>query len=795
MLDIIEEMESEKKSDFYRLSEVVDTETIGQLKKQAQINYLEFLRDRIKSNPSKANSEGAIYLEVLIERLKLINKYIDEPTKADGHYEVSYAGTSVNYRNILSRSEVFNMLPIITLVEGYLGETTDENGGELEFVFGLKLKLNGKANAHGSKTSFDYHLNLLNPDSKEHEQELADNNRKKIFANKVLKIAFLYFFAFASNNGSKEDYMSYDPIGKFDEEILPKLKEDDEAIKNIFRDIKKDLEDNKVQEKLDKIKAVLKKILESQQKWETKEYPVNICVKNSLLEQQKDEILNRETFFKPVLRSNPKEVLQYISIGDVNAVSNTLCTLPGQITISDIHYFSTQDRESFSMEYDIKGVSALPVIFAPSHRLFWEKNELFKERKYIKFSYTQDTENLESKQAFIYRFTFDLLAYTSLKVLLEGQERLFIPILRLQMSDGKDNSLLEDYMRSFSKRLSHLLNEEHRSNAQGIDIRKNLNYKIPNVMSSLYSVLPKKFAFPNKSDSIQSLDKLAIIVVSSRESDRRWNSEQKISNLMGEIVGVIRQKDGTVRLQLLKTFSDNYSHEDMFKTPDVIRDSLNNIEKLGFKHFLYIAKAPYSSTLHMTKKEDDDGLFFMSKEVISHLKKDRKDIKIYPMFFDKYYVVPFKKTLDVNSLYVQDITELENLVKDLSKRSVVFFNLFNGLAVGRDDERHYRGVISYATLLNIYKDILDDSDIHNGLILDGELKNDILQCLTLFHFSRYEKSEQKISFKLDPYENLIGDNSVGKLSLLNHIAGSCKFNSLAFLTEVKKVLNAPKRGN
>ena len=112
---------------------------------------------------------------------------------------------------------------------------------------------------------------------------------------------------------------------------------------------------------------------------------------------------------------------------------------------------------------------------------------------------------------------------------------------------------------SLSGVLSHLLNENHRSNAQGIDIRdlqKLGKFKVPNVLSSLYSVLPKKFTFTNASDFPQ-LDKLAIVIISSRESDRKWNSSQKISNLMGEIMGVKRQ-DNAVRVQLLKTFSDNY---------------------------------------------------------------------------------------------------------------------------------------------------------------------------------------------------------------------------------------------
>ncbi|NJL10613.1 MAG: hypothetical protein HC908_11865 [Calothrix sp. SM1_7_51] len=103
-----------------------------------------------------------------------------------------------------------------------------------------------------------------------------------------------------------------------------------------------------------------------------------------------------------------------------------------------------------------------------------------------------------------------------------------------------------------------------------------------------------------------------------------------------------------------------------------------------------------------------------------------------------------------------------------------FLIFFNGINIP-GEEKNYNGVISYATLLNIYQDILDDKDIRTGLMYEGSLKNDILQYLTLFHFSRYQKASKEIHLKLDPYDNLIGDNSVGKLSLLKHMHGKVDF--------------------
>ena len=794
---ILEDLEADPKSDFYKLKEIVDTETIGKLKKQAQICYLEFLEENISGSNNPSNAEGLIYLKVLIRRLKQIDEYILK--NADGDYLVNYADTDLNYADAFARAEAFDMLPIIPKIEGYLGETKDENKGDIQFVFGLKLKFNNPVQANGGKTVFEYYLNLLDPESKEHKAELDNPARKEIFARKLLKLVFLYYFVFAGKDPLSEGYtvdsdLEYDPIPVFEEKVLKIFKGSDEAAKQkLLRGIKKGFEQYNIASKIDSLKNLLQKILKH--KHLPKEFPLHISVRKSILENSMKTISTNSTFFKHQLRTKPKEILKYIAIGQAKATENSLCTLTAKIEISDVHYFATDDLQSFSMEYDITGVKALPLLLRPNEQQCTTVyNRFYQQRKLIEFTYSLASNKWDAKKSFVYRFTFDLLAYTCLKLLLEKQSRLFIPILRLQLSNQQSDSPVEEFMRSLSKRLSHLLNEEHRSNSQGVDIR-NIEYKAPNVMSSLYSVLPKKFTFANQSDAPKELDKLAIVIVSSRESDARWNSDQQLSNLQGEIVGAIRQKDGSVRLQLLKTFSETYEHEQMFKEPTVVRDEIGKVYKMGFRHFLYIAKAPYSSTLHMTQKED--ALFFMSKDVIAYFKKNYDDIKIYPMFFDKYYAVKLSEKFGVNSLYIQDTLELTALVKDPSKRSIVFFNLFNGLVVGSEAERNYRGVISYATLLNIYKDILDDRHIYQGLIDDTQLKSDILQYLTLFHFSRYEKASGKnaqISFKLDPYENLIGDQSVGKLSLYKHMGGIAEFNALAFLTKVKEVLNTPAGG-
>ncbi|MBF2064262.1 MAG: hypothetical protein IGS39_07550 [Calothrix sp. C42_A2020_038] len=791
---ILEDLEKDVNSDFYRLQKIVDTETLGKLKKQAQIYYLEFLLENL--SVATQNAKATVYLQDLIRRLKLVEAYIGNSAKPDGDYLVSYAGISINYRDMFSRAEVYEILPIIPIIEGYLGENKDEEKGEIDFVFGIKLKFDGKVQTLGGKNVFEYHLNLLNPDSMEHQAGLSNEATKETFVRKVLKIAFLYYFVFASRqNPTKPDYnfhqeLEYDPVAAFDKHVLTKLQASDEPIKQkLFRDIYKYFQDLKVQLKINSLKVLLHNQLKNKTHFSTREFPLHLSIKQGIVEDNIESCLKNNTLFKPVLRANPKENLKYIALGEAQANVNALCTLPGKITFSDIHFFATDDKQTFTMEYDLRGINALPILMAPINNSSCKRlyEQEFSKRKLIVFPYSEETNNYDSIRTFIYQFTYSLLAYICLHLLLQQQKMLFVPILRLHLNNKQDNAPTEKFLVSLSNVLSHLLNETHRSNSQGIDIRDykhSCQYKIPNVMSSLYSILPKKFTFTNTNYTPQ-LEKLAIIVVSSRESDRKWGAKDKISNLMGEIIG-LRLTNNSVRVQLLTTFSDNYHNQQLFTHPAVIVENVAKLYEKGYRHFAYIAKAPYTSTLHMTQTEEDDGLFFMSRNVIDALKADHDDIKIYPMFFDKYYAIKAEK-IKASSLYVQDTVELANLVKDSSKQSVVFFNLFNGINLNGAD-KYYNGVISYATLLNIYKGILDDEDIRMGLMYEGSLKNDILQYLTLFHFSRYQKAKE-IHLKLDPYDNLIGDNSVGKLATFPHMQGKTEFNSLAFLTLVRKVLN------
>ncbi len=802
---LLQEMLEDETSDFYRLVRVVDRETLGQLKKEAKITYLEYILDNIV--PDRANSRGCIYLQDLIRRLRAIEEYISsESDKVDGHYLVNYQGVEVNYQDMFSRSEAFERLPIIPIIAGSLGETTDNYGGDREFIFGLKIKLGNKVQSRGGDSVLDYNLNLLDPDSEEHLAALEEPAHHETFFRKVLNIAFLYHFVFASPhnpltaNYNPESELDCNPILGFERVVLPVLQGSDEEMKKrLFRNFFTRFKEVNIHHKIQCLKSLLQDFIKQKNILQPHTESRDILIKKSILEKI-NTTLDKKKFFKEVVQRNPKETLQYISVEQANVSQEAICQLPVKITIEDVRYFPTDESQSFSMKYHIQGINALPVLWIPTAPLSQKTlGENFKEKSVV-FPY--DNRRLDSKgglksqAAFVYKFAISILSYICMRILLQKlPNNFFVPIVRLHEGYHEKPSPSEKFMGHFSKTLCHILSEKHRSNSKGFRLGgRNYHLTAKNGLSSLYSVLPKKFRFDNVQLSPE-LDNLAIIAVSTRDSDERKGRGRthRKACLLGEVTGIKRYEDNIIQVGMLKTFSANYSLQDLYTQPSIIADIVKQLYNRGYRNFVYISQAPYMSTLHITQNEEDEKLFFMSRDIIRTLKGEYQDIKIYPVFFDKYYVYS-PKDYRGESFYIQDQAELNSLFSDTSKQAAVFFNLFNGRKVQQQGEKNfYYGVISYSTLLNIYEGILDDRDIYEGLIDDGEIKNTLLHYLTIFHFFRYE-ARQNISLKLDPYNRIIGDESVGALSEFSHEGGSATFNCLAFLNKVREVLNVSNGG-
>ncbi|MEH2275403.1 MAG: hypothetical protein V7K40_11595 [Nostoc sp.] len=824
LTEILDNISDQDESELTEFQKIVDTESLPRLLRDIKIDYLDYLRiECAKTNPRNSNTQGFECLETLINRLRLLINYINDPNLDDPHYEVSYLlDKPLNLRTAFSQANAFDILPIIPEYEGMIGESIDKDRGIKEFNLGVRLKLNGSVNSYHENSVLNYYMTELDPNSPRHIDQLKEPVKAKNFKEKVLRIACLYYFIFAVDEEGNIPDKDYNPIPKFETDVLNKLKAgatSDEEVKNLLIKIKS-LIFNKdvcqVEHKLAALRNLLQTFLNKKEILPSFSKIVQLCINKEILHKSVSKIINNHSFLKldlnqqnqSQLKARAREALAYVEVLPPTVNEQSLSSLSVSFTFDDVRYFTDSDKQDFSMEYDITGIKALPVIFYPiapnpktnkleNHPIY---DKYYKSQTMIGIYYQSKQareeifKNTQSPEATIYQQVFTLLSYLCISICREQisldsekQEKLFIPIFRFHLQNTQETTEDEVFLNSLSKALAHILRRDCMADAQGLNVKTIDKYKVQNALSSLYALIPKTFELREGYQA--QLDKLAIIVVSSWLSDAVWDEKDKpvrISNIYGEIIVINQVSDTAVKVEPIKTFADNQPHSKISTESEVVRDEISKLYQQGYRHFLYIAKAPYTRSLGITNLESDpDSLFFMSQDVVQYLKAGKPDIKLYPIFMDNYPAINLVEG-KADSFYIPDIEELEKLSLDKSQQTRVFLNLFTGRSV--DKKRTiFNSVVCYSTLLNIY-DVGDTKDIIEGLLdKDSPLQKTILQYITLFHFSRYEVNIN-IALKLNPYSKLIGDEGIGKISTYTYSVKNVKFNNLAFLTEIRSAL-------
>ncbi|BAZ43759.1 hypothetical protein NIES4102_07600 [Chondrocystis sp. NIES-4102] len=482
---------NELNSDWYAIKRLMDTEALARVQRTAKIKYLEYLLEHI------GEDNHAIYLEILIHRLKELEKYLSDPNRTDGDYQVSYNSESFNIKEIFSRAEASCSLPIIPLVIGSLGESRDTQKGELNFTFGLKLKLDGKIQTAAAKSVLDYNLDLLNPDGIKHQEELNIDAKKVNCARRTIEIAVLYFFVFAGNKPTSPGFsiysdLEYQVIDRFEQKILPKLKSDDEAEKRqLFKGIIEGIKQCQTGDKINKLRRLLTAKLKTSRPWSYRVYPIKINLKKGVLETDAKIIDERNTFFRSDIKDKQKKALKYIAVSDASIDNTSICHFSGDLKIKEINYYNTQDNQAFSMEYVTGKFPTIPIVLYPQATACNKiVNNNFKGRKIIQFSYQPDRlkelfNSDNHNAAFIYRFVFSLLTYITIKNILDVatnnlKRKLFIPILMLHLGSKDEPREEEVFMRATFTSLCHLINANHRASTQGFSLKSINNYKIKN---------------------------------------------------------------------------------------------------------------------------------------------------------------------------------------------------------------------------------------------------------------------------------------------------------------------------
>ncbi|SKB16017.1 conserved hypothetical protein [Planktothrix sp. PCC 11201] len=829
--ELFNELLARPDSSLNNLRSIIDQEALPRLLRDLKIDYLEYLKKGWQKTHPNVNSPDLTLLQTLINRLKIVIEYVNDPNLDNAHYDITYLGETVNLRTAFSQSDAFDSLPIIPDYQGVMGESYNRNSNNFkEFNLGIRLKLNGSVSAYNEKSSLDYHIAEIDPTSPRHREYLQNSNKAKSFKTRVLKTVCLYYLIFAIDETGNTPDEEYNPILQFEQEVLKGFQShqtNPEAITQLLSTIKNKIANSgwEVNQKVNRLKSFLQNFLMQKTVLNCEQKTVKLRLYKDILHEKPINIINSQNFFKINLedddtsrsRSSGREALAYLKVEENQLSQDSLASLEVTFTFDDVRYFTVEEEQKFALRYNIDGIKALPVVFYPIRKLNAEEikkpgekfkplslyDKHFKEKKLIAIYYniTDLRETIfkdnQSPEARIYRQVFSLLTYLCISVCQNPlkDQNLFIPILRFHVQSTVDDSEDEKYLRTLTRSLAHILRRDCLANDQGLNTEnKGIEYRTRNALSSLYCLLPKRFKF--NSDFKPQLDKLAIIVVSSWVSDAVWNEpdkNQRISNIYGEIVLIERDPDKSDVIQInnFKTFSSNEKHEQLYQKPTVIRDEITKLyEEKGYRHFLYVAKAPYSRRLGLIRSESDpDSLFFMSETVIKYLKDEKPDLKLYPVFMDTYPALNLN-TKNQESFYIPDVEELKKLSNDPSQRTKVFLNLFTGVTV--DKKRTiFNSVVCYSTLLNIYDDE-HTRDVISGLLDDSSpLQKTILNYIILFHFSRYEKSynnNTNIVLKLNPYSKLIGDEGLGTLSSFTYSPKNINFNTLAFLTMVRSAI-------
>jgi len=848
-----------------QLEKLLNQETIGRLKREAEVTYLESLAniigedcERTRESEQKSKlihqfalkgeqkpreislDEASFYLRDYSRRLRLLEKFINDKKKPDGYYEVTYQGVLVDIQELFSGRDAFSELPLLGKIDGCIGETDDPHQSITSITFGLKFKLNGRvSNPIPYDSSFVYGLEMIKPDSKLYNLDELTQERSKQHIEKIVKFFVLYYFAFAcpnplAPNYCYEDVLSFDVIGRFTEEVLPQLKEEaldsDEAKKNLMRKFVGEMGEYLVADKLEAAVKALKEYLKKEKLGFSAERKVNIGLSRTLLLSDLREISNTGKFFGNELSENLKKCLKYVFISAQVANKDAIIQFPITLTFETDNFYRTGKKREFDMNYQIGDIQLLPVFYSfanqdTSKQFARDKKNierlapLLREKRNLPQNADEASEYMSrlvfpgsliefkvgevplekatQRGRFIYELTWRTVGFIILDILTSQarkNQNLFVGQWILHETAEAQTTHQETLIHQIVEEWSHVLSDSMLMNSQGI-VMPNINpYKIQNAKCSLYSMLPQEYKIKNNNN--KTIEPLLIVMVSSNKCDARssrWG-ENYIANLTGEVVAVEATETG-LKVRMVKTLAGNYRGDELHRCPAVLCDTISDMYRKGFRHVIYIASTPFSEHLRVTDQQNE--LFFMSPELIKYL-KIADDLVIYPVLYDSYSALRIDGVLNEETLYVQDVRQLSNVFNDPNRSQVVFFNLFTGKAVERD-RIFYNTVTTYSTLLNAHPgDVIDVNKVMDGLIKEGELKNNLMLGLTLLHYSKYEKSQTKAEksfLKLDPLNDIIGDKAIGRLSAKSqHCIPWVQMNSIAFLTEVYNALMVPISG-
>ena len=775
--DVLEEKIEKVEQGKYQVNEVINLlndESLARIKRTVSYLYLEYLLSSARDKKSSKYCLACNY----IKRFKLLEQYLKElVTRPDEEGKVQIGMRSYDLCDVLSEGNAFDALPFVGKVNGVLLEDRDTE--QKTFKIALRMKLNGSVQKEGSTSSLAYHINAFRGEKKN------DKNRLRTF--------FLYTFMLVNLRDE-----SFDPIANWKKikKMIEGSSFEEVAEKFVDKHKSSDSELHIVAEEMKGLFTDLIKYKVSGLQCSNKVYSRNLILYRGIMEAD----FENPTLFKKV--EYKKEYLKYVSVvEDEGPSETTLLNMPITITIQSRSLYEKGETEQTKLAYQLEDTRILPIVLYPDMpkkvmeqrlgNLWQELNQVY----HIRIPYVLTEKEIIGEDGLLYSVIYITVVYLLLHKVLKGinaleNKCLYIPLNRVHSERQQNEAAkVSEYIRNISKVLEHLLAVDYRAMSQGFVYDKAQYNAYLNAASSMYNRVTKTFKQPKGF----KLDKAAIIVVTSRKCDNIAGNSQEIALLMGEVILFDKDNEGNMICDSWKTFSDYYRTDDFYQKPRVLSDVVNELYQKGYTKIIYIAKAPYSSKLNITNQMENK--FFMNEEIIEMMKVNKQGLMIYPLYFEQFFAVDYKGATDIHeALYVSNTSEIDHYLTNNSQSIAGVLNVYSGKVVGSSHQKkgkYYRSVMLYSTLCNMYQDKQTNAALFEGLVSETTLKQGLVEILIMLHYARYE-ADKSSSIKINPYERLIGDDSVAARSVFTFECDRLKelnFNMLAYLTDVKKILD------
>ncbi len=733
--------------------DILNNNSLARIKRTISYLYMDYLLKNYAQKEQVAVIDYKLATNY-VKRFILLEDYLKQlVTESQQNQKITVEQFEYNLCNLLCEGHAFDAVPFIGKVDGILLEDRTEESKV--FKIALKMKLNGTVASTG-QSSLLYNISQMR---KELEEGKTD---------KVIRKLFLFTFLLLGLDNDE-----YDPV-----QMWKSIKDNIQKgnIKKLIERLHKRLiQDKDGVETIRQLGTLFTNI--TNYRASTLKMPSVVYEKNLVLYKGAlDDDYEQGDVFRPVQRNT--EYLQDIAVVDRDGADKSyLINMPININIQSKSLYKTGEADKTTISYITDQLKVLPVIFYPDNKDL----DLSQAREKIKNIFTIKIPYLEDEilSNVIYSTVYTTLVYMLLEKHLNRYGKdLYIPIMRIHSVKQTDKV---DGIRNIGKVLENILNNKYRAMSQGFKYDANdAEYRYYNAVSSMYNGVPRRVALSN-------VGKVAVIAVTSRKCDSSYSTKHSINLLIGEVILVGEDKGGNIVCDMWRTFSDYYSEDKLYNNPVIIADVINEIYNMGYKQIIYVAKTPYSSQINIT--DTIQNMFFMNEDVLKMILEDKKDLEVYPVYFEQFMARNCKE--GVEALYVSDTKEMNKHITNNHKAIMEVLNLYSGKNVStRNRDRYYASVVIYSTLYNMYKDETINKRIYKGLIENTATKEKLIEALITLHYMRYEAHNNK-TIKINPYNRLIGDDGVASKSILED-EKHLRFNLLAYLTDVRKVLEGGK---